>query len=131
MRSEARLASIPRDSPAPARPMPPTMNYSLSECPASPIAPPDSCASWRWRNRGRLLRTFRAQVEGRLTTAPQGSNGFGYDPLFFYQPFGCTFGEALLNRKMEVSHRSKALQAMREYLNQRSHALTYFMRRPA
>lgn len=67
---------------------------------------------------GRLLRTFRAQVEGRLTTAPQGSNGFGYDPLFFYQPFGCTFGEALLNRKMEVSHRSKALQAMREYLNQ-------------
>jgi XTP/dITP diphosphohydrolase len=67
---------------------------------------------------GRLLRTFRAEVEGELTTAPQGSNGFGYDPLFFYQPFGCTFGEAPLHRKMEVSHRSPALQAMREYLNQ-------------
>lgn len=67
---------------------------------------------------GRLLRTFRGEVEGLLTAAPQGSNGFGYDPLFFYPPFGCSFGEAPLNRKMEVSHRSKALRAMREYLNE-------------
>jgi XTP/dITP diphosphohydrolase len=67
---------------------------------------------------GRLVRTFRGQVEGRLLDAPRGANGFGYDPLFFYEPFGCTFGEAPLNRKMEVSHRSKALQAMREYLHQ-------------
>jgi XTP/dITP diphosphohydrolase len=66
---------------------------------------------------GRLLRTFRGEVEGRLTDDPRGDNGFGYDPLFFYQPFGCTFGEAPLARKMEVSHRSKALQAMREYLH--------------
>jgi XTP/dITP diphosphohydrolase len=65
----------------------------------------------------RLVRTFRGEVEGRLTAAPQGANGFGYDPLFFYEPFGCTFGEAPLNQKMEVSHRSQALRAMREYLN--------------
>jgi XTP/dITP diphosphohydrolase len=70
---------------------------------------------------GRLLRTFRGQVEGRLTNAPQGTGGFGYDPLFFYEPFGCTFGEAPLGRKMEVSHRAKALQAMREYLNAATH----------
>jgi XTP/dITP diphosphohydrolase len=67
---------------------------------------------------GRLLQTFRAEVEGQVTVAPQGSNGFGYDPLFFYHPFGCTFGQAPLNRKLEVSHRSRALQAMRRYLNQ-------------
>jgi XTP/dITP diphosphohydrolase len=66
---------------------------------------------------GRLIRTFRGEVEGRLTEAPRGSNGFGYDPLFYYPPFGCTFGEAPLERKMEASHRSKALHAMREYLN--------------
>ncbi|MGA2215056.1 MAG: RdgB/HAM1 family non-canonical purine NTP pyrophosphatase [Bryobacteraceae bacterium] len=66
---------------------------------------------------GRLVRIFRGEVEGRLTDEPRGANGFGYDPLFFYQPFGCTFGEAPLARKMEVSHRSKALQAMREYLH--------------
>ena len=65
----------------------------------------------------RLMRTFRGEVEGRLTAAPQGANGFGYDPLFFYEPLGCTFGEAPLNQKMEVSHRSQALRAMREYLN--------------
>jgi XTP/dITP diphosphohydrolase len=65
---------------------------------------------------GQLVRTFRGEVEGRLTEESRGSNGFGYDPLFFYPPFGCTFGEAPLERKMEVSHRSKALKAMLEYL---------------
>jgi XTP/dITP diphosphohydrolase len=67
---------------------------------------------------GRLVRTFRGEVAGEVFTAPLGSNGFGYDPVFFYQPFGCTFGQAPLERKMEVSHRSRALQAMRDYLNQ-------------
>jgi len=67
---------------------------------------------------GRLVRTFRGEVAGEVVTAPQGSNGFGYDPVFFYQPFRCTFGQAPLERKMEVSHRSRALQAMRDYLIQ-------------
>ena len=66
---------------------------------------------------GKLIRTFRGEVEGVLTEAPRGSNGFGYDPLFFYPPFGCTFGEAPLDRKMAVSHRARALRAMREFLN--------------
>jgi len=66
---------------------------------------------------GRLLHTFRGEVEGRVTQAPLGTNGFGYDPVFFYEPFGCAFGQAPLERKMEVSHRSRALKAMREYLN--------------
>jgi XTP/dITP diphosphohydrolase len=65
---------------------------------------------------GRLVQTFRGQVEGRLTEAPRGTNGFGYDPLFFYPPFGCTFAEAPLERKMEVSHRAKALRALHDYL---------------
>ena len=65
---------------------------------------------------GHLVRTFRGEVEGRLFEAPSGKNGFGYDPLFFYPPFGCTFGEAALERKMQVSHRSRALGAMLAYL---------------
>lgn len=65
---------------------------------------------------GRLVRTFRAAVEGLMTEAPRGENGFGYDPIFFYPPFGCTFGEAPLERKMEVSHRAQALRALRDYL---------------
>jgi XTP/dITP diphosphohydrolase len=66
---------------------------------------------------GRLVRTFRGEVEGRLLEAPRGANGFGYDPLFFYEPFGYSFGEAPLERKMEVSHRAEALRKMREYLD--------------
>jgi XTP/dITP diphosphohydrolase len=66
---------------------------------------------------GSLVRTFRGEVEGRLLEAPRGEDGFGYDPLFFYPPFGCTFGEAPLERKMQVSHRAQALRQMRAYLN--------------
>jgi XTP/dITP diphosphohydrolase len=65
---------------------------------------------------GRLVGTFRGKVEGELTDAPRGPNGFGYDPLFYYPPFDCTFGEAPIGEKMKVSHRSKALRAMRKYL---------------
>ena len=67
---------------------------------------------------GRLVRTFRGEVEGRVLDAPRGSNGFGYDPLFFYPPFGCSFAEIPLERKMGVSHRGKALAALRAYLEQ-------------
>jgi XTP/dITP diphosphohydrolase len=65
---------------------------------------------------GGLVETFRAEVEGQLLDAPRGANGFGYDPLFFYPPFGCSFGEAPVERKMEVSHRGQALRAMLVYL---------------
>ena len=65
---------------------------------------------------GKLIRTFRGEVEGVLMEEPRGANGFGYDPVFFYPPFGCTFGEVPLERKMEVSHRAKALRAMGEFL---------------
>jgi XTP/dITP diphosphohydrolase len=65
---------------------------------------------------GKLIRTFRGTVEGRIAEAPRGSNGFGYDPLFFYPPFNRTFGEVSAAQKLQVSHRSKALRAMVEYL---------------
>ena len=65
---------------------------------------------------GELIHTFRGEVEGRLMEEPRGANGFGYDPLFFYPPFGCTFGEAPLERKMGVSHRAVALGVMQEWL---------------
>jgi XTP/dITP diphosphohydrolase len=64
----------------------------------------------------RLIGTFRGVVEGWITDAPRGSNGFGYDPLFYYAPFGCTFGEAAAERKLAVSHRGHALRAMLEAL---------------
>jgi len=65
---------------------------------------------------GEVTRTFRGSVEGRILDAPRGSGGFGYDPLFFHEPFGCTFGEATLEDKMRVSHRAQALAAMFAFL---------------
>jgi XTP/dITP diphosphohydrolase len=65
----------------------------------------------------RLLRVFHGGVEGRITHEPRGSGGFGYDPLFYYAPFGCTFGEAASERKFAVSHRGQALRAMLEWVS--------------
>jgi len=58
------------------------------------------------------IRTFQDEVRGRLLEAPSGPNGFGYDPLFFYPPFGCTFGDASSEQKLLVSHRGKAMAQM-------------------
>lgn len=60
--------------------------------------------------------TFEGRVEGLITHEPRGSGGFGYDPLFYYPPFGCTFGEVELARKNTVSHRANALKALRQAL---------------
>ncbi len=65
---------------------------------------------------GKLVRTFRGEVRGVIAGAPHGPHGFGYDPLFYYEPFGCTFGEADPDEKMKVSHRARALRAMFDYL---------------
>jgi len=67
---------------------------------------------------GRLVKTFRGTVEGRILDAPRGAGGFGYDPLFFYELFGCTFGEAAIAQKMTVSHRAIALEKMFDYLRE-------------
>jgi XTP/dITP diphosphohydrolase len=69
---------------------------------------------------GELVKMFRGAVEGQVTEQPRGSNGFGYDPLFFYEPFGCTFGEAEPAAKMRVSHRAQALHQMFTFLRSAS-----------
>jgi len=65
---------------------------------------------------GALVHTFRGAVEGRILDGARGTGGFGYDPLFYYEPFGCTFGEAAIADKMTASHRAQALDKMFTYL---------------
>ena len=67
-------------------------------------------------NRGELIRTFRRVVEGEILEAPGGAEGFGYDPLFYYPPYGRSFGEISVEEKMAVSHRGKALTALFRFL---------------
>ena len=63
-----------------------------------------------------VLFATEQHVEGRIAEAMRGSNGFGYDPLFFYPPFGRTFGEVARDDKDRVSHRGKAFARLREFL---------------
>ncbi len=65
---------------------------------------------------GKLLGTYHGTVEGEILDAPRGENGFGYDPLFFYPPFGCTLAEVSGEKKLTVSHRGKAMEAMLRHL---------------
>jgi XTP/dITP diphosphohydrolase len=67
---------------------------------------------------GRILKTFRGTVEGEILRETRGPGGFGYDPLFYYPPFGCSFGEVDGERKFGVSHRGDALRLMLRYLAQ-------------
>lgn len=59
---------------------------------------------------------FHGVVEGRILHAPQGSGGFGYDPLFFHPGIGCTTAEIPLAQKNTLSHRGRALDQLRTYL---------------
>jgi XTP/dITP diphosphohydrolase len=59
-------------------------------------------------------------VEGEIAPAPRGTHGFGYDPIFFYPPLGCTLAEVDGAAKAEVSHRGAAFRKFRDYLIRRS-----------
>ena len=57
---------------------------------------------------GHTLAVFRGQAEGLLLDVPRGSNGFGYDPLFYFPPIQKTFAELTPEEKAQYSHRGKA-----------------------
>lgn len=63
----------------------------------------------------RVLFEARGTVEGRISDAPAGSGGFGYDPIFFSPELGCTLAEAG-DAKAAVSHRARAFAALARWL---------------
>ena len=64
----------------------------------------------------------RGEVHGELTRAPKGENGFGYDPIFFYPPAGCTTAELPSEEKNRVSHRGNALKLFYEKMKEAGYA---------
>jgi XTP/dITP diphosphohydrolase len=64
-------------------------------------------------------RVFEGSCSGRILEAPSGTAGFGYDPLFWSDELGKTFGDATAEEKDAVSHRGRALRALAEALRQR------------
>ena len=73
-----------------------------------------SCIAVAFPN-GDVLIT-RGECAGELTYEPRGENGFGYDPIFFMERFGKTLAEVSAEEKNSVSHRGRALRAMKERL---------------
>ena len=66
----------------------------------------------------RTLLEAAGVVEGRIGLGPRGSNGFGYDPLFFVPELGCTTAELPPERKNEISHRGQAARKLAALLRQ-------------
>ena len=59
---------------------------------------------------GHTLATFHGRAEGLILRAPRGSNGFGYDPLFYFPEIGKTFAELTAEEKARYSHRGAAFR---------------------
>ena len=59
------------------------------------------------------------RVDGELLEARDGEGGFGYDPIFYYPPFGMSFGVTSAEQKNTVSHRARALEAFAKTLRDR------------
>ena len=71
-------------------------------CAALCIAAPD----------GRVLLEVEGRCQGRITTAPRGDQGFGYDPIFEVKDTGLTFAEMALAEKKQHGHRGRAFTAL-------------------
>ncbi|HSB07960.1 MAG TPA: RdgB/HAM1 family non-canonical purine NTP pyrophosphatase [Blastocatellia bacterium] len=63
-------------------------------------------------------KVFLGEVAGVITSSPRGQNGFGFDPVFFYEGLGKTFAQLTQSEKAEVSHRGRAFRRLGAWLNE-------------
>jgi len=67
---------------------------------------------------GETLAVFRGTAEGIILDRPRGSNGFGYDPLFYFPQIRKTFAELSAEQKAQFSHRGAAFRGFLEWCHQ-------------
>lgn len=75
-----------------------------------------TCAIALYDPKTETMNLFAGTCEGRITRQPRGDKGFGYDPLFIPEGYAQTFGELPDELKHQLSHRARALVAVRDYL---------------
>ena len=66
---------------------------------------------------GQETFTVSGTCEGRILEAPRGTNGFGYDPVFFVPDKGCAMAELSADEKNNISHRANALKKLDDVLD--------------
>jgi XTP/dITP diphosphohydrolase len=94
-------------SPSPPAPGPPAPGDSHAIDTATAPTPSTSPA---------IIFEARGIVEGEIAPSPRGTDGFGYDPIFYYPPYGRTLAEATADEKARVSHRGAAFRQLRAFL---------------
>jgi XTP/dITP diphosphohydrolase len=67
-----------------------------------------------------LLFETETTIAGVIAAAPAGEHGFGYDPIFYYPPFGCTTAQLPLDLKASVSHRARAFRDLAGFFSSRA-----------
>ena len=72
-----------------------------------------------WTAPGREPAVFEDTVECEIAHEPRGNNGFGYDPIIWYPPFGKTMAEMTDEEKNSISHRGKAIRKLEAWLDER------------
>jgi XTP/dITP diphosphohydrolase len=75
---------------------------------------------------GEIIETFTGEVHGVIADKPRGDQGFGYDPLFIPDGYDLTFGELGADVKSKISHRAKAVQAVRDFIEEELETLEGF-----
>jgi XTP/dITP diphosphohydrolase len=69
--------------------------------------------------KGGIVFEATGLIEGHIAEEPAGPNGFGYDPIFFYPPFGYTLAQVPGSQKTAVSHRGHSFRKLRSFLDKR------------
>jgi XTP/dITP diphosphohydrolase len=87
----------------------------LSAAQGAPRAARFVCALAVARQRDIVFET-EGTIEGEVLDVPRGSAGFGYDPIFFYPPYGRTLAEVAEDEKLRVAHRGVAFRRLSEWL---------------
>lgn len=68
-------------------------------------------------DRGHVIYEARGTVEGEIAREPRGTAGFGYDPIFYYPPYGATLAEVGEDAKLAVAHRGQAFRALTSWIS--------------
>lgn len=87
----------------------------LAEQPAAPRRARFVCALAVIRD-GELVYETTGRVEGEIAPAPRGTRGFGYDPIFYYPPYGGTLAEVTEEDKLRIAHRGQAFRNLARWL---------------